>query len=205
MLTNFMPDNEKPKCVRDLRGPKADVLAKLPTNYDLPPETLSYLTAKAEAAPHAGLVIHAHEQSDGDGLHVCFSITKLFVWAILLSLFQASAFGAITSSNLVTYAATGGASTNNGVPVLIGTAYISTPPSFIISDGGTTTTNAISVDIQYGLDTNNFTTQTTYTKSVTNATEGVITPGVLAVKIYARTRVVTTNGVSVGTKAVFNQ
>lgn len=202
-----MPDpNAKPNAVRDLRGPKADVLARLGTDYDLAPELAAYLTAKAAASPHAGLIIHAHEHTDGANQHIAISISKLFALIALCSLcLCGQSFGALTSSNLVTYAATGGASTNNGAAVLIGTAYISAAPSYIISDAGTATTNALAVEIQYGLDTNNFSTQTIYTKASTNAAEGVVTPGIVAVRIYARTRVVTTNDVTVGTKAVFTQ
>jgi hypothetical protein len=197
----------KPKYVRDLRGPKADVLAKLKSDYDLSPELDAYLTAKVESSPHGGIVVHAHEQFDGLNWHIAMSLTKLFGWLLFISAFcfPLSGLATLSSSNLVTYAATGGASTNTGNAVLIGTAYVSTAPSFIISDGGTATTNALTVEVQYGLDTTNFTTQAIYTKPTTNATDGVVTPGVLALRIYARTRVVTTNNISVGTKAVFTQ
>ena len=114
---------------------------------------------------------------------------------------------AIVSSNLVTYAATSGASTNYGVPVLIGTAYIANPPSYLVSDGGVVNTNALTVYVQYGLSTNSTTMSTvaTYTKSSTNATDGTVSPSSITLSIYAQTVVVTTNAVSVGTKAIFNR
>ena len=204
-----MPTDSKPKCVRDLRGPKADVLAKLATEYDLAPELSAFLTAKVEQSPHAGVTVHAHEQGDANNFHLAISITKLFAWLLLLSAFcfPLSAFGALTSSNMVTYAATGGASTNTGSTVYLGTAYISATPSFIVSDGGTTTTNAMTVRLKYGIGTNtaNFNTVATYTKTATNAAEGVISPGMVRLDIYAMTEVVTTNNVTVGTKAILTQ
>lgn len=192
----------KPTAVRNLRAPTADALARIATDYDLAPETRAYLVAKVEQSGFAGVIVDAHEIRHEGATHFHASITKLFSFLLAFSL-QLSALAAITSSNLVTYADTGGASTNTGQAVLIGTAYIASAPSYIISDGGTTSTNALTVEIQYGLDTTNFSTQAIYTKAATNATEGVVTPGILAVRIYARTRVVTTNAVPVGTKAVF--
>ena len=198
--------NAKPNSVRDLRGPKADVLTKLASDYDLSPELSAYLAARVDKSPHAGVVLHAHEQTNGSDLHVSISITKLFAWLIAFFILGASALpAAIVSSNLITYAATGGASTNTGTYVYVRTAYITTAPEFLISDGGTTSTNALTVEVQYGLDTNYFSTAATYTKTSTNATEGVISPGVLAVRVYARTRAITTNNVSVGTKAIITQ
>lgn len=108
----------------------------------------------------------------------------------------------ITSSNMVTYASTGGASTNNGTPIFLGNVYLPVTPNFVISDGGTATTNALTVYIQYGFDTNYFTTVATYTKASTNAADGVVTPSGVRLSIWAITRVVTTNSLSVGTKAI---
>lgn len=198
--------NAKPTAVRNLRGPVSDLPAKLDDDHALSPELNAYLKAKLAACPHGGVTVNAHELQSGGDFHISISITKLFLALLVPLLMLASTgHGAITSSNLVTYAATGGASTNTGTAVLIGTAYVNTAPNFIISDGGTASTNALTVEIQYGLDTSNFTTQATYTKPTTNATEGIVSPGVLSVRIYARTRIVTTNNVSVGTKAVFTQ
>ncbi len=106
---------------------------------------------------------------------------------------------------MVTYAATGGASTNYGVPVLIGSAFIPNPPSFLISDGGVVNTNALTVYVQYGLSTasNQMSTVATYTKSATNATDGTVSPASITINIYAQTLVITTNSVPVGTKAIF--
>ena len=108
----------------------------------------------------------------------------------------------ITSSNMLTYTEVD-TTTNNGTPVLIGTAYIPTAPTFIISSGGLSATNALVVYIQYGLDTNTFSTVATYTQSTTNAQDGTITPSGISLSIYAQTQVVTTNAVNVGTKAIF--
>jgi hypothetical protein len=103
--------------------------------------------------------------------------------------------------------ASGGASTNYGVPVLIGSAYLANPPSFVVSDGGVVNTNALTVYVQYGLSTasNQMTTVATYTKGSTNATDGVVTPSGITVSIYAQTLVITTNNLPVGTKAIFNR
>ena len=132
---------------------------------------------------------------------------KKILASIALCVAAMTASAAITSSNLVTYAATGGASTNYGVPVLIGTAYIANPPSFLISDGGVVNTNALTVYVQYGLSTNATTMSTvaTYNKSATNAADGTVSPSSITLSIYAQTLVVTTNAVSVGTKAIFNR
>ena len=132
---------------------------------------------------------------------------KLIASLLLLSLMASGGRATIVSSNLVTYASSGGASTNYGVPVLIGTAYIPNPPSFLISDGGTVTTNALAVYVQYGLSSvsNQMTTVATYTKSATNAADGTVSPGNITISIYAQTLVVTTNSLSVGTKAIFTR
>ena len=197
-----------PLAVRNVRGPKAEVMAAILNDPSLAPEDKAWLSAKVDAAPFAGVTVNAHAQTHEGALHLSASITKLFGVLLILSailFLPSSSPAAVSSSNLVTYAATGGASTNNGTPVLIGTAYIATTPSFIISDGGTTATNAMVVYVQYGLDTNYFSTVATYTKAATNATDGVVTPGGITLRIYAQTKVVTTNSVTVGTKAVFTQ
>lgn len=107
-----------------------------------------------------------------------------------------------TVSNLLTYASVNN-TTNNGGTVLIGTAYIATTPTFNIQSGGLANTNALVVYIQYGLDTNTFSTVATYRQATTNAQDGVVTPSGISLSIYARAQVVTTNDVSVGTKAIF--
>ena len=120
--------------------------------------------------------------------------------------FSLSAFAGLSVSNLVTYASTGGASTNTGTPVLIGTAYLANAPSFIISDGGTATTNALTGYVLYGIGTNtaNMTSVATYTKAATNAADGTITPAGISFQIYATVQLVTTNSVSAGAKAAFS-
>jgi hypothetical protein len=127
---------------------------------------------------------------------------KNLILAALLALFAASASAGTTVSNLLTYASVNN-TTNNGGTVLLGTAYIATTPTFNIQSGGLANTNALVVNIQYGLDTNTFTTVATYRQSVTNAMDGQVTPSGITVNIYARTQVITTNDVSVGTKAIF--
>lgn len=126
----------------------------------------------------------------------------IFAFAVPLS-----AFSAIVSSNLLTYAATGGASTNYGTPVLIGQAYIQNPPTFLISDNGVVNTNALVVYVQYGLSTasNQMTTVATYTKPTTNAADGTVIPSGITINIYGQTQVITTNNVTVGSKAIFNR
>ena len=131
--------------------------------------------------------------------------TTLAILAILIVLLACliPAHAQSSVSNMVTYAASGGASTNNGTPVYIGSAYLAVSPSFLVSDGGTTATNALTVYVQYGLDTNYFATVATYTKTATNATDGLVSPGAVTIRLYAQTKVITTNSVSVGTKAIY--
>lgn len=201
-----MPDSPKPKAVRNLRAPTADAIAKLKSDYDLDPATRDYLIAKVEKSRFAGVIVDAHEATHEGATHLHASITRLFLALLLPLLMMASTGqGAITSSNMVTYAATGGASTNNGTPILIGYAYIQSSPSFIISYGNTTT-NALTVNVRYGLDTTNFATITTFTNGTsTNATDAVVTPGTMKIPIYAQTQVITTNNMNVGTKVIIQQ
>lgn len=123
--------------------------------------------------------------------------------ALLVALSALSASAGITSSNLLTYTAVD-TTTNNGGTVLIGSAYIATTPTFVIQSGGLADTNALTVYVQYGLDTNTFSTVATYRQSTTNAQDGTVTPSGITLSIYARTQVVTTNSVNVGTKAIFS-
>ena len=201
-----MSDTPKNLAIRNLRAPTADAIAKIQADESIPAEDKTWLIAKIEKSGFAGVIVDAHESFHDGATHLHASITKLFLALLVPLLMMASSgLAAITSSNMVTYATTSGASTNNGVPVLIGTAFIQSSPSFIISDGGTTSTNALTVYVKYGLDTNYFSTVATYTKSSTNATDGVVTPATLKVSIYAITQVVTTNSVPVGTKLILTQ
>ena len=127
--------------------------------------------------------------------------TRLIALGLLLFL-ALPALAGVTSSNLLTYTSVN-ATTNNGAAVLIGTAYIQTAPSYVIQTGGLTDTNAMVVYVQYGLDTNTFSTVATYRQTTTNAQDGVIAPGRVTLNIYARTSIATTNNVSVGSKAIF--
>lgn len=201
-----MSDAPKNLAIRNLRAPTADAIAKIQADESIPAEDKTWLIAKIEKSGFVGVIVDAHEAFHDGATHLHASITKLFLAMLIPLLFLTMPARAdITSSNMVTYATTSGASTNNGAPVLIGTAFIQSSPSFIISDGGTTSTNALTVYVKYGLDTNYFSTVATYTKNSTNATDGVVTPATLKVSIYAITQVVTTNSVPVGTKLILTQ
>lgn len=128
--------------------------------------------------------------------------TKLLSLVILL-LLAVSASADITVSNLLTYTSVNN-TTNNGTPTAVGSAYVPIEPTFNIQSGGLSDTNALVVYIEYGLDTNSFTPIYTFRQSSTNAGDYQVTPGTVTLTIYARTKVVTTNNVSVGTKAIFN-
>lgn len=125
------------------------------------------------------------------------------IFALLLLLFVVCAIHAGTTvTNLLTYTAVNN-TTNNGSTVLIGTAYISTTPTFNIQQQGLANTNDILVRVQYGLDTNTFTTVYTANPSSTNAGDWQIAPSGITLYIYARTAITTTNNTSVGSKAIF--
>lgn len=204
-----MPPETKPKAVRNLRAPKSEAITKLGADYDLSEPFRAYLTALIEKCPFAGVSVDAHELSDNGTMHIHASITKLFAWLLIISAlcFPLCATAQLSSSNLVTYAASGGPSTNTGRLVYLGSAYVATQPSFIISDGGTVTTNALTVRVKYGVGTNSagFNTVATYSKTATNATDAVVSPGTVRLDIYAITEVITTNSVNVGTKAILQQ
>ena len=201
-----MPDAPKNLSIRNLRAPTADAIAKIKADEAMPAEDKAWLVAKIQKSGFAGVIVDAHEAFHDGATHLHASITKLFLALLLPLLMMASSgLAAITSSNMVTYATTSGASTNNGVPVLIGTAYVPTSPNFVISYGNTTT-NALTVYVQYGLDTNYYATVATFTNATsTNASEAVITPGSIKINIYAQTKVITTNAMPVGTKLILTQ
>jgi len=75
----------KPTCIRDLRGPKADVLTRLANDFAISQEMSAYLTAEVGQSPHAGVVVHAHRQAQNGECHIAISITRLFAWLLLLS------------------------------------------------------------------------------------------------------------------------
>jgi len=127
---------------------------------------------------------------------------KLILTIALLALFVGFAQAGTTVSNLLTYTSVNN-TTNNGAPVLIGTAYIATTPTFNIQHAGLFATNDVLVRVQYGLDTNTFTTVYTWNAATTNAVDEQITPSGITINIYARTAITTTNNTSVGSKAVF--
>lgn len=131
-------------------------------------------------------------------------LVPILFLALILSV--TTLIGGISSSNMVTYATQSTGTTNNGVPVLLGTAYIPTTPSFVISDGGIVTgTNGLLVYIKFGLGTNiaNASTVATYTKTSTNAEDGVVTPAGITVSVYGFTQVIAVTNATVGTKAIF--
>lgn len=137
---------------------------------------------------------------------------KLFVSAFIIgiiAMFQIARADTLSVTNLITYQSFSGLhTTNNSPPVLIGTCYIPAPPGFSIQNGGLTIgsgTNSLTGYVQIGTDTNYFATIITYNPSTTNATEDVIQPGTLTVKIYAQLQLVTTTNLSAGGKAIFNR
>lgn len=201
-----MSNTTKPISVRNLRATAIDAVSKIKSDETLSEADKSFLVSKIEKSGFQGVIVDAHEAFDNGATHFHASIVKLFAFG-LIALFsvEISALAGITSSNMVTYATTSGASTNNGVPILIGQAYLPTSPNFVISDGGTLTTNAFTVYIQYGLDTNYYATVATYTKPTTNATDGVVTPGGIKINVFAQTKIVTTNAVTIGTKLITEQ
>lgn len=66
-------------------------------------------------------------------------------------------------------------------------------------------TNALVINIQASFDGVNWTTIATYRPSRTNATVDTFAPSVNALTAYTRVQAVTTNTVSVGVTATFNQ
>lgn len=191
--------------IRNLRLPTPEAIKQIEA-ANIEPEDKTWLLAKIEKSGHAGVVVDAHEHVQDGAIHVHASITKLFCILILSALGLSNVCRAdLSLSNMVTYASTGGAVTNTSAPVIIGTAYISSPASFVFSDGGTVTTNALTAFVQYGLGTNSFTTVATYTKSATNPTDGVVTPASVSFPIYAQVVIVTTNSLNIGAKALFNR
>jgi hypothetical protein len=116
------------------------------------------------------------------------------VLLLLLSLWSASA--AITATNVYTYQATGGGTSNSTV-IALGTVNI-TPHTLLVQNGGLATTNALTVEAQYSFDGTNFATLATYQPSATNAAVGSYTPSLGAKTVYFRARITTTNSVNVG-------
>jgi hypothetical protein len=191
--------------LRNLRLPTPEAIAKIEA-AELEPEDKAWLVAKIKKSGHAGVIMDAHEVAQDGNIHVHASITKLFCVLLLSALALSNVCRAdISFSNMVTYASTGGAVTNTSAPVIIGTAYISANRSFLITDGGTASTNALIAYVKYSVGTNGFTTVATYTKTGTNAVEGVVTPAAVSFPIYAEVVFITTNDVAVGAKAVFPQ
>ena len=134
-------------------------------------------------------------------------IPILFLLLILSLLLPRLRAAGVVSSNIVTYASQSTGTTNNGRAIPIGTAYIPTTPTFVISDGGIPTgTNGLLVNVMFGLGTNivNATTVATYVKGSTNAEDGVVTPSGISLTIYGFTQVIAVTNATVGTKAIFN-
>jgi len=132
---------------------------------------------------------------------------KKFILSLILvadALFSSHA-ATVTFSNMVTYAASGGVSTNYGSPVLIGTATVYLPPTINFQHGGLASTNAAIVYVQIGTSTasNLMTTVAVAAPATTNAASETIPSTAISLPIYMQTAVVTTNNSSVGTTAVF--
>jgi len=135
-------------------------------------------------------------------------MNKFSTSLLLLVLLTGRLFaGTTTVSNLVTYAATGvtTTTTNYGVPVRIGTAYVTMPPNILISHGNLSNTAALTVNIQSGTSTtsNLMSTTATWTPSTTNSEDYTVQSTTLSIPIYQQTMVIATNNVTVGTKAIF--
>ena len=132
------------------------------------------------------------------------SVTTIGVLCVLAVVTSARA-ATLTFSNLVTYAASGGITTNYGVPVLIGTATVPIPPSISFAHAGLASTNAVIVYVQIGTSTvsNQMTTVAVIAPSVTNALTEAIPAPTISVPIYLQTAIVTTNNSTAGTTAAF--
>ena len=133
--------------------------------------------------------------------------TKTILAAFILGVLATFPLSAatVTFSNLVTYAASGGVSTNYGSPVLIGTATVYLPPTINFQHGTLATTNAAVVYVQIGTRTasNLMTTVAVAAPATTNAARETIPASSISLPIYMQTAIVTTNNSSVGTTAVF--
>lgn len=65
-------------CIRDLRAPVAEAIAKVQANSDFSEELKAYLVSKINRCGFAGVIVHAHETFSGGEIHLHASITKLF-------------------------------------------------------------------------------------------------------------------------------
>lgn len=133
--------------------------------------------------------------------------------AILLAISISARAATLSVTNMIPYGAmigtNGNPGTNNGTPVLLGYAYVSTPPAFSIQNGGMGSTNILSTNtltgnIQIGMATNDFPlTTSTYNPSVTNGVTDTVQPTQIKVPIYGRVQIIVTNNISVGVWSVF--
>jgi hypothetical protein len=71
------------------------------------------------------------------------------------------------------------------------------PGVYQISDQGLATTNALTVNMQWSVDSNNFVTVATWIPTVTNAGTYVFAPGNVSQQVWQRFAIVTTNSVNV--------
>lgn len=131
---------------------------------------------------------------------------KLFLISFLCGLALLADAATVTVTNLVTYGASGGASTNYGTPVYIGAAIVPLPPNVLFSHGALVTNTAAYVNVQIGTSpaSNMMTTVATIYPSTTNAWDETYSASSLTLSIYLQTVVVTTNNSTVGTKALFS-
>ena len=87
--------------------------------------------------------------------------------------------------------------TNNTASIGVGTFYYPRG-TFYITNTGTTSTQALTINIQASIDNSNFVTVATYNPSVTNAVQDTWQPNYAAQSIYFRAQVITTNSVTLG-------
>ena len=122
---------------------------------------------------------------------------KLFALFILLVLAVVVVWNARAGSTLILGSMTTVNGTTNTAGTLIGSVY---PPrgTFSIQNGGLSSTNELTVNVQLSIDGTNYFTVGTYIPSATNATTEAYTPTFTGVSIYMRAQVVTTGAVQVG-------
>lgn len=122
---------------------------------------------------------------------------------VLLFCFTNKANAGLVSSNLYTLAAVNG--TNQGVPVILGQAYVA-PLTFFFQNTGLSTTNSFYANVKIGLssDTNTFAIVGVYVPSSTNAQREAYTLTNQSFTIYGMVQMCTTNSQTVGADVVKN-
>ena len=87
--------------------------------------------------------------------------------------------------------------TTNSTALAVGTFNMPVG-TFLIQNGGLSSTNALLVNVQVSVDGTNFLTVATYRPTVTNAVTDTYVPSYSAQTIYIRAQAITTNSVQVG-------